>query len=72
MILRQIYKLLSSVKLAMALLLAILVCCLIGVTVVRGERAWSLIFNTLWFNGLLVLLVVNIASAFSQECGVGR
>jgi len=48
----------------MALLIAILVCCLAGVTVIREERAWTLIFNTLWFNGLLVLLVVNIAFCF--------
>lgn len=64
MILRKIYNLLSSVKLAMGLLIAILVCCLIGVTVIREERAWTLIFSTLWFNGLLVLLVINVACCF--------
>lgn len=35
-----------------------------GVTIYRGDRAWSLIFNTLWFNGLLVLLVLNVAFCF--------
>lgn len=48
----------------MTLLVAILACCVIGVTVLREERAWSLIFSTLWFNGLLVLLVVNVGFCF--------
>jgi len=61
---RKIYDFLASARLAMALLLAILLCCLCGVTVWRGERAWSLIFNSLWFNALLVLLVVNVACCF--------
>lgn len=61
---RKIYELLASSKLAMALLVIILLCCLSGVTVVRGGRAWELIFNTLWFNALLVLLVVNVACCF--------
>lgn len=61
---RGIYNVLSSAKLAMGLLIAILVCCLAGVTIFRDERAWELIFNTLWFNGLLVLLVLNVAFCF--------
>lgn len=61
---RKIYKFLSSYKLAMALLVVILVCCLVGVTIFRGEQAWILIFSTLWFNGLLVLLVINVACCF--------
>lgn len=64
MILRKIYNFLSSVKLAMGMLIAILACCLVGVTVFRGERAWMLIFSTLWFNGLLILLVINVACCF--------
>lgn len=64
MILRKIYKFLSSVKLAMALLVIILACCLAGVTIWRGVEAGRLIFATLWFNGLLVLLVVNVACCF--------
>lgn len=64
MIWQKIYKFLSSVKLAMALLVTILACCVIGVTIFRGERAWTLIFNTLWFNAMLVLLVVNVGFAF--------
>jgi len=48
----------------MVLLVAILVCCVIGVTLLRGERAAIMIFNTLWFNAILVLLVVNVAFAF--------
>ncbi|TWJ32961.1 cytochrome c biogenesis protein ResB [Geobacter argillaceus] len=61
---RKIYDFLASSKLAMALLGIILACCVAGVTVVRGQRAGELIFGTLWFNGLLVLLVVNVACCF--------
>lgn len=61
---RLIYDFLASARLAMALLVAILACCLAGVTVVRGADAWTAIFSTLWFNGLLVLLVVNVACCF--------
>lgn len=64
MIFRKIYNFLSSVKLAMGLLITILACCLVGVTIFRGERAWMLIFSTLWFNGILVLLVVNVVFCF--------
>lgn len=61
---RRIFGLLASVKLAMSLLVAILSCCLAGVTLWRGAEAGARIFGTLWFNGLLVLLVVNIACCF--------
>jgi len=61
---RKIYDFFASARLAMALLVIILVCCLTGVTIVRGEQAWNLIFNSLWFNALLVVLVVNIACCF--------
>jgi len=64
MILRKIHAFLTSAKLAMFLLVTILVCCVIGVTIFRGQRAWEVIFSTLWFNGLLVLLVVNVAFCF--------
>ncbi len=61
---RRIYRFFSSVRLAMTLLIAILACCFIGVTIFRGERAWTVIFSTLWFNWLLILLVVNVACCF--------
>ncbi len=61
----KLSDLLSSAKLALTLLIVILACCLTGVTVIRdNDRAWSLIFSTLWFNGILVLLVVNVAFCF--------
>ena len=63
-IITRIYRALAHVKLAMALLIAILLCCVIGATVFRGQQAGELIFSTLWFNGLLVLLVVNVACCF--------
>jgi hypothetical protein len=61
---RKIYDFLASARLAMALLVIILVCCIAGVTIVRDKRAWELIFSTLWFNGLLVMLIVNVACCF--------
>lgn len=61
---RKIYNFLASAKLAMLLLVVILACCVTGVTLFRGQRAWELIFSTLWFNGLLILLVVNVACCF--------
>lgn len=61
---RKIYDFLASAKLAMLLLVVILACCVTGVTLFRGQQAWELIFRTLWFNGLLILLVVNVACCF--------
>jgi hypothetical protein len=63
-ILKKIYSFLTSAKLAMALLVAIFVCCVAGVTIWRGAEAGRMIFGTLWFNGILVLLVVNVACCF--------
>uniref|UniRef100_C6E607 ResB-like domain-containing protein n=1 Tax=Geobacter sp. (strain M21) TaxID=443144 RepID=C6E607_GEOSM len=61
---RLVYGFLASTKLALLLLIAILLSCLAGVTVYRGEEAWRMIFSTVWFNGVLVLLVLNIACCF--------
>lgn len=63
-LLRKSYELLSSVKLALALLIIILACCVVGVTTMSQERSWFLIFSTVWFNGLLVLLVANVGFCF--------
>jgi hypothetical protein len=61
---RTIYAFLTSAKLAMGLLIAILLSCVVGATIFRERQAGELIFSTLWFNGLLVLLVVNVACCF--------
>src|SRR5512138_454131 len=61
---RKIYDFLASSQLAMGLLVAILGSCVAGVTIWRGARAGEVIFSSLWFNGLLVLLVVNVACCF--------
>lgn len=61
---RKIYDFLASAKLAMFLLVVILLCCLAGTTIFRDKRAWEVIFSTLWFNSLLVLLIVNVACCF--------
>ncbi|HEX9114306.1 MAG TPA: hypothetical protein VF888_08170, partial [Nitrospirota bacterium] len=62
--LRKIYTVLSSKTLALALLVIILACCVAGVTLWRGAEAGRLIFGTIWFNAILVLLVVNVACCF--------
>lgn len=61
---RKIYDFFASAKLAMFLLVVILACCLAGTTIFRDKKAWEVIFSTVWFNGLLVLLVVNVACCF--------
>lgn len=61
---RKIYNFLASAKLAMVLLVVILVCCIAGVTVVRDKQAWNVIFSTFWFNGVLVLLIINVGCCF--------
>lgn len=58
------YAFLVSPRLAIALLAGVLACCVVGVTVYRGARAWELIFSTLWFNALLVLLALSSGAAF--------
>jgi hypothetical protein len=55
---------LVSPRLALALLVAVLACCLAGVTAYRGADAGQVIFSSLWFNALLVLLAVSSATAF--------
>ena len=61
---QMIYRFFASAKLAMVLLVVILGCCLAGATMFSYERASELIFYSLWFNGLLVLLVINVAACF--------
>lgn len=63
-VIRKIYDFLASARLAMVLLVSILVCCVTGVTVWRGTEAGRVIFGTIWFNFILVLLVVNVACCF--------
>ncbi len=63
-LLQRAYALLVSPKLAIALLVGVLGCCVVGATLLSGERGWRLVFSTLWFNGLLVLLAVSSAAAF--------
>lgn len=61
---RKIYDFLASARLAMVLLVTILICCVVGVTVWKGVEAGRLIFATIWFNSLLILLVLNVACCF--------
>jgi cytochrome c biogenesis protein ResB len=55
---------LTSPRLALGLLVAVLACCIVGVTVLRGAKGWEAIFSTYWFNALLVLLAISSAAAF--------
>jgi hypothetical protein len=63
-VVRSIYDFFASSKLAMALLVSILLSCLCGATLYGEQQASEKIFGTLWFNGLLVLLVINTACCF--------
>jgi cytochrome c biogenesis protein ResB len=63
-VIRRLTAFLTSPRLAIALLVVVLACCVAGVTVFRGEQAGALIFSALWFNALLVLLAVSSATAF--------
>jgi cytochrome c biogenesis protein ResB len=60
---RKIYDFLASARLAMFLLVLLLICCVSGVTIYR-QQAGNVIFNSLWFNAIMVLLVVNVACCF--------
>lgn len=61
----KLYDFLASARLAMALLVTILVICLVTATFLPKEKMAQFVFATLWFNALLVLLVMNIACCFS-------
>jgi hypothetical protein len=61
---QRIHGILVSTKLAIALLVVVLACCIAGVTIWRYDEARRVIFSTLWFNALLVLLALSSATAF--------
>ena len=55
---------LRSSLLALSLLIVVLIACLVGVMFLPEQVAMKVIFASLWFNGLLALLVLNIAFCF--------
>ena len=61
---RRAFLVISSPRLAIALLVVVLACCVAGVTVFAPEAAWRVIFNTVWFNGLLSLLAMSSGLTF--------
>jgi len=61
---RLIYDALASSRLAITLLIVILVSCVCGVTLFREQQAAEIVFRSVWFNGLLILLVINTACCF--------
>lgn len=64
MILQKIFEALRSKLLALALMLLILVVITIATVFLQDQIAHQLVFSSLWFNGLLVLLVLNTACCF--------
>lgn len=58
-IINTIFGLLSSTKVALVLLLLICLSCLVGASLPRAAGK-EVVFTSLWFNLLLVLLIVNI------------
>lgn len=63
-VVRSIYDVLASSKLAMLLLVVILLSCLCGALFFKDEQARMIVYGSLWFNGFLVLLVINVAFCF--------
>ncbi len=58
---------LSSVKLALVLLVAILLACIVGVAFVPSPANKELVFRSLWFNALLALMVLNLVFCFFRR-----
>lgn len=61
---RAAFDVISSPRLAIALLVAVLACCLVAATAFDPEDAWRVIFSALWFNGLLVALAISSGLTF--------
>lgn len=60
----KLSDILRSAKLALVLLMAILASCVVGVVFLPPETGRAAVFSSLWFNGILVLLVVNVIFCF--------
>lgn len=63
-IFNKLFSFLRSSKLALVLLILILISCFVGVTLLPAPVSRVVIFSSLWFNSLLVLLVINIIFCF--------
>lgn len=55
----------------MALLVLVLISCAVGV-ILPKEAASALVFSSLWFNSLLILLIVNIVFCTFKRIKVFR
>ncbi len=60
----KVYDFLGSARLALVLLVLILAACLVGVLFPTPQAGRTAVFSSLWFNSLLVALVVNTAVCF--------
>ncbi len=61
---RKVFDFFRSRALALTLMLTLLLVCFIATTFLSGELAQRAVFTSLWFNALLVLLVLNVACCF--------
>lgn len=64
LILRKLFSFFRSTLLALILLVTILILCVIGTAVLPEQAGRVAVFSSLWFNALLVLLVLNVAFCF--------
>ena len=63
-ILRKVFDSLRSKTLALALMIAILISAVIGTAILPEQAGRTLVFDSLWFNTLLILLTLNTACCF--------
>jgi cytochrome c biogenesis protein ResB len=63
--------LLASARLTLALFIIILLSCVVGV-ILPSELGKGAVFSSLWFNGVLVLLIVNIVFCIFKRIKVLR
>jgi cytochrome c biogenesis protein ResB len=67
----RIFSLFWSTKVTLVLLIVILLSCVVGV-ILPGEMGRWVVFSSLWFNFLLVLLIVNIVFCLFKRIKVLR
>jgi cytochrome c biogenesis protein ResB len=64
LIIGKVLSFFRSTLLALILLITILISCVVGTAVLPDEVGRVAVFSSLWFNSLLVLLVLNVAFCF--------
>ena len=64
--LNKLFRLLWSTKVALVLLVLIFLSCVVGVSLPRAV-GHEVVFSSLWFNLLLVLLIVNTVFCIAKR-----